>query len=151
MMATEMDTIGQRIRKLREMRGLSQSELSRRIDVTPQAIQSLEADRNPNRKTRHMIGIARALDFDPRYLDLNTSLDQFEAQISTTTLERNPIAEIDSSLEANDDDLVDAAIQQARSNINLQLKLSGETISGREFLNRLSEELHRLTTMQSAD
>lgn len=144
-----MDTLGQRIKTLREKRGLTQSELSRRIDVTPQAIQSLEADPNPNRKTRHMVGIAAALDFDPRYLDLNTSLDQFEAHISTAMAAQNAAAKIDSSNTATDDTLVDAAIEQARSNVNLQLKLTGEQISGREFLNRLSEELRRLTTNQS--
>ena len=146
-----MDTLGQRIKILRERRGLTQSELSRRIDVTPQAIQSLEADPNPNRKTRHMVGIAAALDFDPRYLDLNTSLDQFEAQISTAVAAQNAPAKIDSSNAATDDALVDAAIEQARSNVNLQLQLTGEQISGREFLNRLSEELRRLTTNQSQD
>ena len=144
-----MDTIGQRIKILREKRGLSQSELSRRISVTPQAIQSLEADRNPNRKTKHMVGIAAALDFDPRYLDLNTSLDQFEAHISTSPAAGKPTPKIDSSSTATDDELIDAAIEQARSNIHLQLQLSGEKISGREFLSRLSEELRRLTAQQS--
>ena len=144
-----MDTIGQRIKILREKRGLSQSELSRRISVTPQAIQSLEADRNPNRKTKHMVGIAAALDFDPRYLDLNTSLDQFEAHISTSPAAGKPAPKIDSSSTATDDELIDAAIEQARSNIHLQLQLSGEKISGREFLSRLSEELRRLTAQQS--
>jgi len=141
-----MDTIGQRIKMLREKRGLSQSELSRRISVTPQAIQSLEADRNPNRKTKHMVGIAAALDFDPRYLDLNTSLDQFRARMSTAGPERKGLTKIDSSPPDTDDELIDAAIEQARNNVNLQLQLSGEKISGREFLNRLSEELRRLTT-----
>lgn len=144
-----MDSIGQRIKLLREKRGLSQSELSRRISVTPQAIQSLEADRNPNRKTKHMVGIATALDFDPRYLDLNTSLDQFKAHISTAAKEQRRPTKIDSSAPATDDDLIDAAIEQARNNINLQLQLSGEKISGREFLSRLSEELRRLTAKQS--
>ena len=141
-----MDTIGQRIKMLREKRGLSQSELSRRIKVTPQAIQSLEADRNPNRKTKHMVGIAAALDFDPRYLDLNTSLDQFQARMSTAVPEGKGLTKIDSSPPDTDDELIDAAIEQARNNVNLQLQLSGEKISGREFLNRLSEELRRLTT-----
>lgn len=140
-----MDSIGQRIKLLREKRGLSQSELSRRISVTPQAIQSLEADR----KTKHMVGIAAALDFDPRYLDLNTSLDQFKAHISTAAEEQRRSTKIDSSAPATDDDLIDAAIDQARNNINLQLQLSGEKISGREFLSRLSEELRRLTAQQS--
>ena len=136
---------------LREMRGISQSELSRRIGVTPQAIQSLEADLNPNRKTKHMVGIAAALNFDPRNLDLNTHLQKFEEQISTAAGRRKTRPEIDSSSPSTDDDLIDAAIDQARNNIELQLRLSGETITGREFLNRLSEELRRLTAKQSAD
>ena len=143
-----MDTIGRRIRILREKRGLSQSELSRRINVTPQAIQSLEADRNPNRKTRHMIGIAAALEFDPRYLDLNTSIDQFQAQITSSRNPQPSSRAIDSAGEADDDALIEAAIDQARRNIDLQLKLNGERISGRAYLNRLSEELRRLTEKQ---
>ena len=145
MAATKVDTIGHRIKILREMRGISQSELSRRIDVTPQAIQSLESDNNPNRKTKHVLGIAAALDFDPRYLDLQTSFDQFEAQVKEPSPPARPAPKIDSSVNVNDDELVEAAIEQARNNINLQLKLSDETISGREYLERLSDELRRLT------
>ena len=92
MAATKVDTIGHRIKILREMRGISQSELSRRIDVTPQAIQSLESDNNPNRKTKHVLGIAAALDFDPRYLDLQTSFDQFEAQVKEPSPPARPAA-----------------------------------------------------------
>ncbi len=140
-----MDSIGQRIKVLRELRGISQSELSRRIQVTPQAIQSLESDNNPNRKTKHVVGIAAALDFDPRYLDLQTSYDQFQAQVTQPPSAAKTAAKIDSSVVAQDDALVEAAIEQARNNINLQLKLSEEKISGREYLERLSDELRRLT------
>ncbi|MEP1206957.1 MAG: helix-turn-helix transcriptional regulator [Rhizobiaceae bacterium] len=140
-----MDTIGQRIKVLREMRGISQSELSRRISVTPQAIQSLEADSNPNRKTKHVVGIAAVLDVDPRYLDLQTSYDQFQQRIEKQARDSRQPAAIDSANNANDDALIDAAIEQARNNVNLQLKLSGGTISGREYLERLSDELRRLT------
>lgn len=146
-----MDTIGQRIKILRERRGLSQSELGRRINVTPQAIQSLEADRNPNRKTRHLIALAAALDFDPRYLDLSTGLEHFEAQILATAVQSNSQLKIDSSSATTDDDLVEAAIEQARSNIDMQLRLNGEVISGREYLSRLSNELNRLTAKQSVE
>ncbi len=140
-----MDSIGQRIKKLRELRGMSQSELSRRISVTPQAIQSLEADSNPKRKTRHVVGIAAALDFDPRYLDLHTSYDQFQAKVAEPNTAPKVQPAIDSLGNANDDELIEAAIVQARNNINLQLKLSSEKISGREYLERLSDELRRLT------
>ena len=40
-----MDTIGNRVRELREERGLSQSELARRTGVTRQTIISLESGR----------------------------------------------------------------------------------------------------------
>jgi len=140
-----MDSIGQRIKVLREIRGISQSELSRRISVTPQAIQSLESDKNPNRKTKHVVGIAAALDFDPRFLDLQTSYDQFQALVAKPPRSNRGNTAIDSSFIANDDALIEAAIEQARNNISLQLKLSGEKISGREYLERLSDELRRLT------
>jgi len=140
-----MDTIGQRIKVLREMRGISQSELSRRISVTPQAIQSLESDSNPNRKTKHVVGIAAVLDVDPRYLDLQTSYDQFRERFAKQSRHSQKPAAIDSLTNSNDDALIDLAIEQARNNVNLQLKLSGETISGREYLERLSGELRRLT------
>ena len=139
-----MVSIGQRIKVLREKRGMSQSELSRRIHVTPQAIQSLEADPNPNRRTKHVIGIAAALDIDPRFLDPQTSYEQFKSNFVVDMNKSAP--RIDSEVQEDDDDLVDAAIEQARRNINLQLKLSGEKISGRDYLTRLSDELRRLTT-----
>ena len=134
---------------LRKMRGISQSELGRRANVTPQAIQSLEADQNPNRKTKHVISIASALSFDPVFLDLTTSNDQFKASLAahpsvgSKVHSSTPI--IDSSSESDDDELIDAAIVQARNNINLRLQLSGKKISGREYLESLSEELRRLT------
>lgn len=125
---------------------MSQSELSRRIHVTPQAIQSLEADPNPNRRTKHVIGIAAVLDIDPRYLDPHTSFEQFQSSVAAVVDATKPAGPIDSAMIEEDDDLVDAAIEQARRNINLQLKLGSEKISGREYLNRLSDELKRLTT-----
>ena len=143
-----MNTIGQRIKVLREKRGMSQSELSRRIHVTPQAIQSLEADRNPNRRTKHVIGIAAALEIDPRYLDPQTTIEQFELGVANAEADRDSNLEAEPPAERDDDELIDAAIEQARRNINLQLKLSGATISGREYLKRLSDELRRLTTKQ---
>ncbi len=141
-----MDSVGQRVRILRETRGMSQSELSRRVNVTPQAIQSLESDSNPNRKTKHVVSIATALDFDPRYLDPSMPVEQFRKKVYTpdaTVAERQ--SQHDRFGVSDDDDLIDLAIEQARKNIALRLKLSGEEISGQQYLQRLSDELRRLT------
>lgn len=129
-----MDTVGYRVKQLRERRGITQSELSRRIKVTPQAIQSLESDQNPKRKTRHVVGIAAAMDFDPKFLDLTTSLNEFKNKLTDMEIKSvNPA-----------DDLIDEAIAQARKNVTLRLKLNEECVSGRDYIKLLSDELRNL-------
>ena len=137
----QLDTIGQRVKKLREFRGISQSELGRRIKVTPQAIQSLESDKNPKRKTRHMIGIAKALDFDPKYLDLNTSFDQFRRKL-------NDVSEIK---EVSDEQLIDEAIAQAKRIVTLRLKLAEQSVTGREYLELFAGEIQNLIGKQASE
>lgn len=47
-----MDTIGSRIAAAREKKGLNQSELGRRLGVTPQSVQAWESDKNVPRPKR---------------------------------------------------------------------------------------------------
>lgn len=55
-----------RLRIARQNKGLSQSELARRIGVKPQAIQAIEAGKVD--KTKHAVAIAMELDVDPAYI-----------------------------------------------------------------------------------
>lgn len=55
-----------RVRVARQSRGLSQSELARRIGVKPQAIQAIEAGRV--QQTKHIVALSRELDVPVQYL-----------------------------------------------------------------------------------
>lgn len=55
-----------RLRIARQNKGISQSELARRIGVKPQAIQAIEAGRVS--QTKHVVALARVLDVEPGYL-----------------------------------------------------------------------------------
>ena len=59
-----METIGQRIRAMRERRGLSQEKLGRAIGVTKAVISSWEMDRVKNMQLRNLFALAYALDTD---------------------------------------------------------------------------------------
>lgn len=55
-----------RVRIARMNKGLSQTDLARRIGVSPQTIQAIEAGRV--QKTKHAVAIARELDVSPEYI-----------------------------------------------------------------------------------
>lgn len=57
-----MSTLADRLRRAREDKGLSQSELARRVGIKAQAIQAIEAGKV--QKPRHINEIARALGVD---------------------------------------------------------------------------------------
>ena len=64
---TEAETVGQRIRRLREERGLSQTELARLTDLDHTAISRIENGRtNPTRRT--LRDLARGLKTNPEEL-----------------------------------------------------------------------------------
>lgn len=62
-----MDSLATRVRKARERKSLSQSELARQIGVTPQAIQAIEAGHVD--RPRHIVRLAQALDTSPQFLE----------------------------------------------------------------------------------
>jgi transcriptional regulator with XRE-family HTH domain len=61
-----MNDLAQRVREARERKALSQSELARLLNVTPQTVQAIEAGKV--RKPRIIIELARALGVSPDHL-----------------------------------------------------------------------------------
>lgn len=61
-----MTSLAQRVREARERKALSQSELARLLNVTPQTVQAIEAGKV--RKPRIIIELARALGVSPDHL-----------------------------------------------------------------------------------
>lgn len=62
-----MDSLALRVRTAREKKRFSQSELARRIGVTPQAIQAIEAGLVG--RPRYILKLAQALDTTPQFLE----------------------------------------------------------------------------------
>lgn len=61
-----MSSLAKRVAEKREALGLSQSELARKIGVTPQAIQKVEA--GETKKPRYIVELASALQETPEFL-----------------------------------------------------------------------------------
>ncbi|MBB5075020.1 helix-turn-helix domain-containing protein [Nonomuraea endophytica] len=61
-------TIGQRLRRLRKKRGLTQPELARKAGVSLDLVSKLERDVRESMSWTSMIKLARALDVDPGYI-----------------------------------------------------------------------------------
>lgn len=57
----ERNTYGQRLKKARELSGLSQSALAREVGVKPQAIQYLESPNQNAQDSRHTVALAQVL------------------------------------------------------------------------------------------
>jgi len=62
------ETIGQRVRVMREKRGISQAELARRLRASVNAINMLEQDSIRDPRASRIIGIARELRVSADYL-----------------------------------------------------------------------------------
>lgn len=74
--------IGERIKKAREKLGFNQSELARRLNIKPQAVQAWEAGKNgPSRKSIQLL--SRVLGVSANWLEFGNS-DQIE-------YEKNPV------------------------------------------------------------
>lgn len=61
-----MKGIGQRIRRAREARGMSQAQLAKAVGIAQQTLATLEGD--PDRGTKHVLKFAQALNQDPNWL-----------------------------------------------------------------------------------
>ena len=63
-----MQTIGQRVKKVREAQKLSQPELAKRVGrISYQTIQQLES--GDSKSSKYLLGIARALGVRPEWLE----------------------------------------------------------------------------------
>jgi transcriptional regulator with XRE-family HTH domain len=69
-MSTE--TLGQRIRRLRETQGMSQAALARRLDASTNAINLLEQDRIRNPHWQRLVAIAELFEVSLDYLARRT-------------------------------------------------------------------------------
>lgn len=65
---TTPETFGERLRRLREARGLRKTVLARRVGLTEAAIRQLESGRTSDARLADGVRIATALGVDPRYL-----------------------------------------------------------------------------------
>jgi transcriptional regulator with XRE-family HTH domain len=63
-----METMGQRIRQLREARGWNQERLAKLTDVTISAVSQWERDETKNVKLEAFLTLAEVLGTDPYYL-----------------------------------------------------------------------------------
>lgn len=72
----DMDTIGERIAKSRAQRALTQSELARRIGVTPSAINQIESGATKFPRPELLFAIADALEVDARELTFGEKVAQ---------------------------------------------------------------------------
>ena len=63
-----METFGQRLKRLREARGLRKTVLARRVGLTEAAIRQLESGRTSEARLTAGLRIAEVLGVDPDYL-----------------------------------------------------------------------------------
>ncbi len=66
--AFPMETMGQRIKRLRESRNWTQSDLSELVGVTVSAVSQWELDQTENVKLVPFLRLAKVLETDPHYL-----------------------------------------------------------------------------------
>lgn len=78
-MGTEKNTVGSRVAAARQAKQLSQTELARRIGVTPQSIQALEAGKIA--KPKFIIELAYTLGVDANFLTGSQSLPKLMVPI----------------------------------------------------------------------
>ncbi len=63
-----MDTLGSRIKQLRQARGLTQPQLGKLVGVTKSAISQWESEATANIKLPQFLELCRILGTDPYYL-----------------------------------------------------------------------------------
>ncbi len=83
------ETFGQRLKKIREERGLNQSELGKRAGMQPSAIAHFEADRRKP-SFDNARALAKALDISADYLlGTNTATTAFRDEHKLSSLDRD--------------------------------------------------------------
>ena len=111
-----MTTVGTRVRELRERRGWSRGELSRRADLTSDYIYRLESGRQTQPTTRTIIKLAGALDVP--YEMLADDEASFPADISVVRGRQapypsyNPASHVSDYVEEHRPDILDEIIQE---------------------------------------
>lgn len=107
--------IGQRIAEVREARGLSQSELARRLGVKPQAVQKWEAGGAP--RTHRIEAIANVLETTVRNL-----VDNDENATSSTdngwpfkSVDRADFDSLPASVRADIEDYIHMKVTKAKA------------------------------------
>jgi DNA-binding XRE family transcriptional regulator len=63
-----METMGQRIKKMRDQRGWTQGQLAERVGVTVSAVSQWELDQTENVKLLPFLRLAKLFETDPHYL-----------------------------------------------------------------------------------
>jgi transcriptional regulator with XRE-family HTH domain len=63
-----METMGQRIKAMREQRGWSQTDLAEKVGVTFSAVSQWERDETENVKLLPFLRLAKLFETDPHYL-----------------------------------------------------------------------------------
>ncbi len=62
------ESMGQRIKRMRDQRGWTQTELAERVGVTVSAVSQWELDQTENVKLLPFLRLARLFETDPHYL-----------------------------------------------------------------------------------
>ncbi len=63
-----METMGQRIKRIREQRGWTQQDLAEQVGVTVSAVSQWELDQTENVKLLPFLRLAKLFETDPHYL-----------------------------------------------------------------------------------
>ena|SRR5690554_5870144 len=62
------ETMGKRIARLREAKGMTQAEMARRLGLSRASIHQWETDASPNIRPANLLALADLLGTDPHYL-----------------------------------------------------------------------------------
>lgn len=65
---SHMETMGQRIKRMRDQRGWTQTQLAELVGVTVSAVSQWELDQTENVKLLPFLRLARLFETDPHYL-----------------------------------------------------------------------------------
>ncbi len=85
-----METMGQRIKRMREQKGWSQTELADQVGVTFSAVSQWERDETENVKLLPFLRLAKLFETDPHYLVFGPSRGVSELAKPVQTSKRRP-------------------------------------------------------------
>jgi transcriptional regulator with XRE-family HTH domain len=85
-----METMGQRIRQMRDQRGWTQDELATLVGVTVSAVSQWELDQTENVKLMPFLRLAKLFETDPHYLVFGPSRGVAELSKPVHASKRHP-------------------------------------------------------------